>query len=243
MRRDIFPAAASRWGVPDAAAGFLVALVLSAVAGVVLAGAQGWHSTDDIPIWGIAVLEIPLWVGLLGSVGLATFARGARSLRGDFGFTMRRRDVPFGLALGTASQYFVSYVVSWPIITLSGASSDDFEKPARQLADKAKASSWWGMVLLVLVVVVGAPLVEELFYRGLLQRSMLRLARAPVAVGVTAVVFGLSHFELLQLPALVVFGLILGTVAYRSGRLGPSLWTHIGFNATTVVTLLWDRVF
>lgn len=231
-----------RWGLTDAACGFVVAIALSAVVGGAILALAGWDTIDEAPIWGVALLQIPLWLGLGGSVVVASRARGARSLRTDFGLAWEPKDVPIGLAVGVAAQYFVSYVVSWPVIKLSGASFDDYEEPARKLADKAHESSWWGIVLLVVVVVVAAPLVEELFYRGLLQRSFLRRVSPPAAIGCTAVLFGVSHLQALQLPALVVFGILVGMLAYRTGRLGPSIFTHVGFNATTVVVLLWDKV-
>ena len=38
--------------------------------------------------------------------------------------------------------------------------------------------------------------------------------------------------------ALAAFGLVLSVLAHRTGRLGPSIWAHVGFNATTVVALV-----
>ncbi|MDA2921595.1 CPBP family intramembrane metalloprotease, partial [Desulfobacterota bacterium AH_259_B03_O07] len=47
-------------------------------------------------------------------------------------------------------------------------SKDRLSDTAEKLADRASGGT---MVLLVLMVCVGAPLVEEVVYRGLLQRS------------------------------------------------------------------------
>lgn len=242
------PPAEVRWGLPDAAAGWAAALVLSAVFGAVALGAGGWDTFDDVPIWALALLQLPLWAGLVGAVVYASRRRGAGSLAVDFGVRVVPRDVPIGLAIGVAAQFFVNWVVAWPFLELTGTSRDDYEEPARKLADTAHASSWWGVALFVVMVVVGAPLVEELFYRGLLQRacrraverSVLRPWAPAVAISVTAFAFGLAHFQVLQLPSLVVFGLILGVLAHRSGRLGPAWAAHVGFNATAAVTLIWQ---
>ena len=84
---------------------------------------------------------------------------------------------------------------------------------------------------------IGAPVIEELFFRGLLFRSLRRrFGPWPAIVG-SAVVFGLAHFELLQLPALIAFGLVLGFMAEKSGRLGPGIVAHAAFNAATVLSL------
>ncbi len=90
----------------------------------------------------------------------------------------------------------------------------------------------------MLVVVVAAPLAEEVFFQGMLQRTLAR--RLPIwpTMLITSVLFGVSHVQALQLPALAAFGLVLSVLAHRTGRLGPSIWAHVGFNATTVVALL-----
>ena len=86
-----------------------------------------------------------------------------------------------------------------------------------------------GVILLVLIVGVMAPVFEEIFYRGLMQRSLLKRGLPPVlAVGTTAVVFGATHFQLLQLPGLIAAGAVFGTLAYRAGRgiKAGRVWTN-----------------
>ena len=95
------------------------------------------------------------------------------------------------------------------------------------------------MVLLIVVVVFGAPVVEELFFRGLALRAFERRLGRWVGLVVSSLVFGLVHFQPLQFPALVMFGLIAGWLAQRDGRLGRAIWAHVGFNTWTVGLLLW----
>ena len=93
--------------------------------------------------------------------------------------------------------------------------------------------------MLVFLVVIGAPLAEEVFYRGLLLRSLRKRGLGTVAaVLISSAVFALSHFQAIQLPALFVFGLVAAMLAVKTGRLGPSIWAHVGFNLTSVVVLL-----
>ena len=87
----------------------------------------------------------------------------------------------------------------------------------------------------------GAPVVEELFYRGLLLRSLQRYLADGPAVVLSGLVFAASHFELLQLPALAVVGVFLAVLVVRTGRLGPAIWCHIAFNTVTVVALALER--
>jgi membrane protease YdiL (CAAX protease family) len=137
------------------------------------------------------------------------------------------------------TQLILVPLLNLPLITLFDLDTDKLDDPATSLSDRADSPI--GVILLILVVVIGAPIVEEIFYRGLLQRSLLRLLPAPAAIGLTAVVFGASHLQLLQLPALILFGAVAGVLAHRSGRLGPSIFCHMAFNAVTVIALLASR--
>ena len=90
----------------------------------------------------------------------------------------------------------------------------------------------------MLIVVVLAPLIEELFFRGLFQRATDRRFGAALSVVFPAVIFGAVHLQPLQFPALVLFGLVAGLLVARSDRLGPAIWAHVGFNAIAVASLL-----
>ena len=59
------------------------------------------------------------------------------------------------------------------------------------------------------------------------------------AVVATAVVFGATHFQPLQLLALAGAGAVFALLAVRFDRLGPAIIAHMAFNAVTVINLLW----
>jgi membrane protease YdiL (CAAX protease family) len=48
----------------------------------------------------------------------------------------------------------------------------------------------------------------------------------------TAGLFTLIHFRPVEYPGLAAFALIVGAAALVTGRLGPAIAIHIGFNAT-----------
>ena len=80
---------------------------------------------------------------------------------------------------------------------------------------------------------------SALFYRGLFQGALRKRGAPPaLAIAISATVFGLSHGELLQLPALILFGAVAGLLAHRAGRLGPAIAAHVAFNMVTVISLL-----
>ena len=92
--------------------------------------------------------------------------------------------------------------------------------------------------LLVVLVVVGAPLVEELFYRGLLQGPLVARYNPVVVVTGVAAVFAFIHFRPVEYPGLFAFGLVLGVCALRTGRLGMPIVAHVGFNAAGLAVAL-----
>ena len=55
---------------------------------------------------------------------------------------------------------------------------------------------------------------------------------------ISALVFGIAHISLGELPALFVLGLGLGCLRLQSGRLGPSVLMHGLWNGLTFANLL-----
>ncbi len=226
---------AQTWGLGDVAGGVLAAQFLAVLVVTVVYGVAGWTSSDDVPIWATGILQVPLWVGLAGAVWYAAERKGG-GLAHDFGLTARILDAPLGLAIGVACQLVLLPMLYWPLLLLLGKTGSDLSEPAEKLAGRAQGTFGW--IVLAVMVVVAAPFVEELFYRGLLLRSLTKKGWAPwAAVLCSAAVFGAMHFQPLQFVGLFAFGLVLGTLAQTYGRLGPSMWAHAGFNATTVVSL------
>lgn len=224
-----------RWGMGDAAMGTLLTLVLPILVGITALSAAGITDPDDLALWAVALLQVPLWVGLLGVPVFATQAKGRRSLAVDFGLRMKPSDIPLGLAVGIAAQ-IVLLLVLGIVYDLVGVDADQVGESARELTDGAEGVL--DVVLLVLIVGIAAPVFEELFYRGLWLRAIERRAGPAVAVIGSSVIFGAIHFQLYDFPALAAFGLVAAVLTVRTGRLGPAIWAHLAFNMAAVVGLL-----
>src|SRR6185503_4702101 len=139
------------------------------------------YDARPTPLWLVAILQAFLWLGLLGAPVLAARTKGNGVVE-DFGLRFRLIDVPVGLVIGVVSQLVLVPIVSLPWIALLGKDLDDLDDSARALADKA--TDPLGVALLFVIVVLGAPVVEELFFRGLLQRSLLRRVAPVLAVAI-----------------------------------------------------------
>jgi uncharacterized protein len=231
------PAAADqvRWGLGDAVVGWVLGLVGGALVGGLVLAATGVDEFDDVSLGWVAVAQLGLWVGLLGVPLVVAKTKGNGLVR-DFGLRVTGRDVWVGAGVGLIAQYAIIWIVYLPLQLLTDISSSDITEPAREMTDRADDPL--GVILLVVIVGLGAPIVEEIFYRGLLQRSLVRRIGQPLGVGVAALVFAASHLQPLQFPALLMFGIVLGVLAERYGRLGPAIAAHTVFNLTAVVSLL-----
>jgi membrane protease YdiL (CAAX protease family) len=97
-----------------------------------------------------------------------------------------------------------------------------------------------------LLACVGAPIVEELYFRGLVQTVLIRNLGTTPAIIVQAMLFGLAHFDLgmtfdeaaVRCGTVMVLGLFNGWLRVRTGRLGAGMVAHATYNIiVTVMTL------
>lgn len=227
-----------RWGLGDAWLGLLIGNAAAVFVGAAILAVTGYagDDVDDLPLAIIALLQVPLWAGYL-TMPLVAARRKGNGLVADFGLRSRVLDVPVGLVVGVLTQLVLVPLIYVPIFWVIG--ERDVSADARALTDRATDPV--GIVLLVLIVVIGAPIVEELFFRGLLLRSAERRWGRWWAVAVSSLVFGAVHLQPLQFPALVAVGVVLALLTLRTGRLGPAIFAHMGFNAVAVITLITSR--
>lgn len=225
---EVSAGASGRLRVADAVVGYLLAVVLSSI-GLSIALGVG---LDEDGLGTMLAGQVGFWFGLVGVVVVAVRARTSGSVREVLAVRATWRDVAVGLPLGLVLQLVVLPLLYLPLRAL--VDDLDVEGPARELLDKGSGAA---LALLVLSVVLVAPVVEELFFRGLLLRSMEERWGTKVGVIGSSVIFGATHFQLIQFPALALAGLLFAVLAVRAGRLGPAIAAHAGFNAATVVVL------
>ena len=101
----------------------------------------------------------------------------------------------------------------------------------------------WHKIALTFALVVLAPLGEELVFRGLLLRGLVRRMRFPLAAVVSGVVFAVAHAQYWTLWPLLIGISIFGVTAawvYRRWGLPANVAMHAVFNAVVAVTLFTD---
>ena len=229
------------WGAidaPTAVATFLSAWVLAQFASfaVLAAFGEAGEPAATIPIAVLGAALLATWTVYVGSMWVSSRRSGTGDFVADYSVRVRPVDAS-GLVIGALSQLLLVPLVYWPLqrIWPDTYSDEKLQETAKELVDRAGGGS---ALLLVLLVVVGAPLVEELFYRGLLQGSLAARYNPVIVVVGVAVVFALIHCRPVEYPGLFAFGLVLGVCALRTGRLGMPIAAHVGFNAVGLAVAL-----
>jgi len=202
---------APRWGRIEAALGSIVAVLLIA-------------ATFGLPTWAGYLL---LWAPLLAAVLVAAYRRPAT---GDDDAAMRIRfritwmDVLVGAFVGLALRAVIMIVELLSVGHLTSSSS-------LFLVDHNLV--WLATAVIAPVII--APVVEELFFRGLVLPA---IGTNWIGIMGSAVIFSAVHlvtgFHLLTAVSTFIVGLALGFLAVRTKRLGASITAHIVYNATLV---------
>jgi membrane protease YdiL (CAAX protease family) len=215
---------------------WVLVYVGASFASLVVLAVSGQESGQDIPMWVLAMNVVAMW-----SVYLYFLPRFLpftdTPIRQDFLSWFSVRDVLWGIPLGVGSQLILMNLVNWPLAKLfpEQFSPERISERAQDIA--SMAPGWWA-VLLVLVVVVGAPVVEEIVYRGSLQTRLMQGFGISVGIFLTALLFALIHLAPVEIPGLFVFALVLGIARHKTGTLGLPIVTHLAFNATGLSLVL-----
>jgi hypothetical protein len=211
-------------------------LLAQLVASLVVAALHGTDVSTDPVFWITATALGAAWTTYLVAMWVTSQRAGSGSFVADYGLRFKLIDL-LGLGVGVLGNLVLIRVVYLPLEAIwpDTFTDDRLNENARELVDRAGGAS---TILLIAIVVIGAPVVEELFYRGLLQRSLAARFDETAVLVVVALVFALAHGRPVEIPGLFAIGLVFGYAALRSGRLGMAIMIHVGFNATGILQAL-----
>jgi membrane protease YdiL (CAAX protease family) len=176
----------------------------------------------DFAIGGAAIYAVLF--GIAWTIGSVGFGDAGKAL-GFRGFPRRYIWIALGVTLG-------SFIISAALEPLLHAGEEQGLAP-----DEWINSRWPAFVLNAAVVVLVAPFVEEVFYRGLGVR-VLGFLGPVVAIGGTALVFALAHGILVAVPALGVFAVGLAWLRWRTESVWPGVIAHGAYNLAGVLGAL-----
>ena len=192
--------------------------------------------------WGVLMMA-------QGVLLFAALAGGALALASALGygwaeyFSPRRLGVGWWLlgagALIVVILPFMSTLIAWNAGAHFPAFLHDFEVWARTSEDRAtvltkfltrfnSASRFWvGVVVIALVPAIA----EELVFRGVIQKNLVRWFSPHVGVWLGAAIFSAIHFQFFGFVPRFVLGLVLGYLYLWSGNILVSMAAHFTQNA------------
>jgi membrane protease YdiL (CAAX protease family) len=175
--------------------------------------------------WAVAIGSIVQFAVLIGIVLALTY--------GAWDLLALRRPRNWPGALG------VSVVVLIAVYTVSAALSP-FLDPGKEQGiapDHWRSGHAAVFAVFATAVVVGAPLAEELTFRGL-GYSLLRPFGLVPPIAVTSVLWALAHGILQGLPIIIALGLGLAWLRHKQDSVIPGMVLHASFNAIALTAAL-----
>ena len=152
---------------------------------------------------------------------------------------------PVWLDFGFASASFVGYfVVSSVVLALASQLSDKVDlSQTQQLGISNPAGA--ELILVFALIVIIPSLIEEVLFRGILLRGLMRYNPKIIAISVSSILFGLLHLEFFSEAPLnwvaaldtALFGVVLAIVYLRRQSLWAPIMLHAIKNSLAFVVL------
>jgi membrane protease YdiL (CAAX protease family) len=146
----------------------------------------------------------------------------------------------------------LALVVSLPLVDWLGAINREINFPdvmkgwmekseddaARQIEFLLSRNTTKDLLINLVVVAVFAGVGEELLFRGVLQRLLIRIFKSPMAgIIVVAFVFSAIHFQFFGFLPRFILGIVLGLIYWYSGSLWPAIIAHFVYDAVAVIAV------
>jgi membrane protease YdiL (CAAX protease family) len=213
--------AAMGWSPLTIVWGVLAVLGLTFVGGIVIAIVDPEMNEETAglilqAVFAAALIAVPF--SLVAAPG-STFAPPER-----LGLRPFRLGRGIGLAL-TAYAGFFAFLVVYALVV---------DPEPQEIIDEIRAEEETAkIVALGLLVILAAPISEEIFFRGFLFGGLRGRMSFWAAALISGVLFGLVHLPTgpAQVPPLAVFGILLAWLYERTGSLGPAIFMHMIQNA------------
>ncbi|NNE73169.1 MAG: CPBP family intramembrane metalloprotease [Acidimicrobiales bacterium] len=189
-------------------------------------------------VWGVAgaISFQMMWIVYVG------LRRNADPVQ-HYGIALRLPDLFLGVGLGLVAIASGGAMYRWVLPEFGMERAGAVEQFPASFADVSSRN------VLALIVLVGlmVPVIEELFFRGFVLRSLQRDGGIVVAVVGSAVVYGLVHFagfasgSYAYMALAAWLGLLFGAITAWTGRIAAATLAHV-LNNTVVILVLTDTI-
>lgn len=189
--------------------------------------AFGSGDTSDLDLGTTVAIQVATAVGFIfvpivaAAILSGSLGRGLRQL-GFVSFSLKTALVWSGIGILAYLAFALFYVT-----VIGPAEQDDI------------AGEFGPVWIQVLLIVIAAPLAEEICFRGLLFRGFRTRLPFWLSAILAAAVFGLLHYEtgVSAIPLLIFLGVVFALVYEKTGSLWPAIILHAANNLFALVAL------
>ena len=214
-----YPSIAQSWGILGIMIGTLLFLVPALVFAPLLFGLDfnDMSSGAQILISALLGTGIPCWI--------VYRIRKKKTNIGSFNFTIENpRIIPLIVLVAIP----LNLGIAGPLIELVPM-NDFFRDMIREMV--LEMASDQGL-LMVIALVIAAPILEELIFRGIMLDGLLRIYSPTKAVIVSSLLFGLIHLNPAQFVGGALVGGFMGWVYVHTRSVLATILIHASFNLT-----------
>jgi membrane protease YdiL (CAAX protease family) len=198
--------------------------------------------------WGIMMMIQGVTLGLVFG-GAALALASALGYRWADYFNPRRLGAGWWLVAAAALIVVIlplmSVIIAWNAAAHFPAALHDFEAWARASEDRAagltkfltKFNSGTRFAVGVVVIALVPAVAEELVFRGVIQKNLVRWFSPHVGVWLAAAIFSAIHVQFFGFVPRMVLGLVLGYLYLWSGNILVSMAAHFTQNAFQLLIL------
>lgn len=202
-------------------------------------GAQGMDAaliearvqdTFQHPFTALLLSLLPFQLGI-GAVVLFAARRSPEPMNQRLGLLPPSGSTFGGLRLAALA----AFTVATALVSLIGSTLLFGEAPQDPISSVIDGGSWWMITLLSILLSTIPAVVEELLFRGYIQRRLLQRWSPIAAIGLSTMLFAVVHADSLQhMLAVVPLGVITGLLAYRTNSIKPGMLVHAVHNTAVV---------
>jgi membrane protease YdiL (CAAX protease family) len=155
--------------------------------------------------------------------------------------TPNRQGVMLSMAFFLVAFPFVNYLAEWnssvEIPTAIGDWMQSKESHAGQLTEMFLDMPSVGLLIFNLIMIAVLPAVgEELIFRGIIQRGLLKQFGNPhLAIWLAAILFSAIHLQFFGFVPRMLMGVAMGYLLFWSGNLWYPIIAHLTNNAVSVI--------
>jgi membrane protease YdiL (CAAX protease family) len=214
----------SNWGPKGALLGAVLALVVGLILGlpaVAFTDAEG-----DLTTAGNIIAQVGLVIGLLGVPLAIAYSHGARTL----GECLRRLGV----------QRFDCSALKWMAASVGAYLAFNLAYSALIVEPEQEdiAENFGPVPVQILLIVIAAPIVEELCFRGMLFGGLRERLPKYAAALIAGTVFGLLHVftGITAVPPLIALGFVFCLLYEKTGSIVPGMLLHALNNSVALLS-------